>query len=728
MAIVFIDACGYSLAVRETEMRTLSTIRADLNLASEVVVALGGEVTGIAGDGFCATFRSVSVAVEASLRVQETLSEQVGNYDRGFRIGVHVGDTFEIDRQIIGNTVNTAARIESAGSAGDVLVSSAVRNSLQGGNDFRFVSIGYPTLKNLGNSLELFKVIRVSDQGSLTKARLELIGYPKYWGSQNTLLDLSNEQTMLLSLLACSQGVFSAHRAGEIIWEDQSTSERSALLERLVDATNEHTGLATLISLVRDKDLIYLNQQELEIDVTEPTAEPSNNRLLEGFKCRSAAFMDWLQHQRSAVRCINQDGASLVSKTDLTTQPTPNASWVETTRTNFVIGLLASDVGAGSEKASFVANIVAEQLSKSLSETEALIVQDYRTPNVPGPYNSSPSHGVGPDLFLQCRASACESMLQVSVTAMRPEDRKVIWNQNVVADQGDFLGLSTSSVAAFVSYATDALLTALVNGRHMRDPAAHHAAKTAISAVHHLLTMSGPGLDHLQADILAAYEIDPKPVYLAWLAYFTTFQIGERYGTWDIELEERARELARRAVEADADNGTVLGLVAHVYSYVFREFSIAQDLSDRALELSPYRAMCWDSAAMLYCYTDRPRLAVEAANKARVIGRHSPYRHLFDGASCVASLVNGDFEQAVKFGENVMAVQPQFKAVMRYLAASYGHLGDHTKGEKALHRLVELEPDMSLTSIREDWFPVPTRFSAKLMEDGLSRIGLPKQI
>ena len=87
MAIVFIDACGYSLAVRETEMRTLSTIRADLNLASEVVVALGGEVTGIAGDGFCATFRSVSVAVEASLRVQETLSEQVGNYDRGFRIG-----------------------------------------------------------------------------------------------------------------------------------------------------------------------------------------------------------------------------------------------------------------------------------------------------------------------------------------------------------------------------------------------------------------------------------------------------------------------------------------------------------------------------------------------------------------------------------------------------------------------------------------------------------------
>ncbi|WP_209504527.1 MULTISPECIES: adenylate/guanylate cyclase domain-containing protein [unclassified Ruegeria] len=586
-AILFLDACDYSAAVREDELETLARIRRDLNCVSDLVNSFRGRVTGLTGDGLCAVFPSARAAVETALGVQDVLTHAPDRYAKGYRIGIHLGDTFEVDQQIIGDAVNTAARIESVGSSGEVLVSSVVRNALRGRQDFLFNSIGRPNLKNIGATLELFKVARAT-----------------------------------------------------------------------IDVPYEKDGKAQPVPVP-----------------TKPTA----------FRSEQMSF--------------------------------------SIPRPNFVIGLLSPDVGGSSETATFVSNIVAEQLSKSLTETEALEVQDYRVPQVALPKEPL---SAGPDLFLQCRASTCGSMLQVSATAMRSEDRKVIWSQNVVADQGDFLGQNCSGLTSFISYATDALLTALLNGRHMRDPASHHAAKTAVAAVHHLLTMTGPGLDQLEADILAAYELDPKPVYLAWLAYVTTFKVGERYGTWDATLEAQARDLARRAVEADPDNGTVLGLVAHVHSYVFREFSVAQDLVDRALELSPYRAMSWDSAAMLYCYTDRPTLAVEAAQKARLIGRHSPYRHLFDGAGCVAALVNGEFEKSIRFGESVMEVQPQFKTVMRYLAAAYGHAGDRQRGEFALQRLTNLEPDMSLACIQQDRFPVPTRFSAQLMESGLSRIGLPQ--
>ncbi len=588
-AILFLDACDYSVEVREAELETLATIRRDLNCASELVQSFSGRVTGLTGDGLCAVFPSARAAVETALGMQEVLTKSAERYAKGYRIGVHLGDTFEVDQQIIGDAVNTAARIEAACSSGEVLVSSIVRNALRGRHDFLFTSIGRPKLKSIGASLELFTASRATIEGALEQ--LESASY-----------------------------------------------------------------------------------------VPVPTSQPA---------------------------------CATVSSSVLRPRP------------NFVIGLLTPDVGAGSETATFVSNIVAEQLSKSLTETEALEVQDYRVSQIPLPTEPL---AAGPDLFLQCRAASCGDMLQVSATAMRSEDRKVIWSQNVVADRGDFLGQNCSGLTSFISYATDALLTALLNGRHMRDPAAHHAAKTAVAAVHHLLTMSGPGLDELEADILAAYELDPKPVYLAWLAYVTTFKIGERYGTWDATLEAQARDLARRAVDADPNNGTVLGLIAHVHSYVFREFSVAQDLVDRALELSPYRAMSWDSAAMLYCYTDRPALAVEAVEKARLIGRHSPYRHLFDGAGCVASLVSGDFENSIKLGESVMQVQPQFKTVMRYLAAAYGHSGNRQLGEHALQRLTALEPDMSLACIQQDRFPVPTRFSAHLMESGLSRIGLPQQV
>ncbi|MCX8955673.1 hypothetical protein OU790_19845, partial [Ruegeria sp. NA] len=75
-------------------------------------------------------------------------------------------------------------------------------------------------------------------------------------------------------------------------------------------------------------------------------------------------------------------------------------------------------------------------------------------------------------------------------------------------------------------------------------------------------------------------------------------------------------------------------------------------------------------------------------------------------AGCVAALVNGEFEKSIRFGESVMEVQPQFKTVMRYLAAAYGHAGDQQRGEFALQRLTHLEPDMSQACIQQDRFPV----------------------
>jgi tetratricopeptide (TPR) repeat protein len=304
----------------------------------------------------------------------------------------------------------------------------------------------------------------------------------------------------------------------------------------------------------------------------------------------------------------------------------------------------------------------------------------------------------------------------------------MIWSQSVIAEQNEFLDPTGTSVDRFVSYATDALLSLLAAGKHMRDPSAHQAAKSAIGAVHRLLTMTGPGLDRVEADIMTAYELDPKPVYLAWLAYMSTFHVGERYGRRDAEFEEQTRALARRALESGQHNALVLGLVAHVHSYVFHEFSFANDLISSAIEANPFRSMTWDTAALLYSYTDRPDKAMEAALNARRLGKHSPYRHLFDGACCVAALVNGRVEEAIRYGESVMAVQPGFKAVLRYLAASYGHQGDSEHARQVLRKLIELEPDLSLEMLRDGMYPVPSKASAKIIETGLKRIGLPEHL
>jgi len=80
----------------------------------------------------------------------------------------------------------------------------------------------------------------------------------------------------------------------------------------------------------------------------------------------------------------------------------------------------------------------------------------------------------------------------------------------------------------------------------------------------------------------------------------------------------------------------------------------------------------------------------------------------------------------VRYGEGVIAVQPEFKAVLRYLAASHGHLGNIARARDLFDRLERLEPDLSVELLRDDSYPFPTPSCEALIETGLSRIGLPR--
>ncbi len=722
-AILFLDACGYSKAVRQAEFLTLSAVRADVQLASSIVESCSGQVANVAGDGVFAAFSSVGAAVDAALEIMDRLPSSVDCGLEGYRIGVHIGDTYEIDQHINGDAVNIASCIENVGAPNTVLVSRNVRDALHGRRDLKFTSIGKPFLKNIGNSIEVFHV-RKLDQATEGRMGLRLDRSLELRNPDGSCVSLNPEQAMFLAMLGTSKTALDITEVVRTIWKDLPDGMEKQHLLRIVEEINARCETAELIRVRDSEEKVALNIDAVDIELADASAARD---LLADLPRGPPAFWHWLQNLRSTIRHNEQPLVSSSLRSVRNVGSPEGRLTLIPERPNFIIGLLPPVTDPGQGEARFTANILVELLLKSLSETEAVDVFDFRFGNTDRLIYMPQERVPGPDVFLQCRAASYSDMLQVSVSALRPEDRKVVFSQNVVANHDDYSSPSSSSISLFVSYATDSLLSALAAGRHMRDPAAHHAAKTAISAVHQLLTMTGPGLEKLEADIISAYEVDPKPVYLAWLAYVITFQVGERHGPYDIELKQRARELSRRAIEADPDNGTVLGLLTHVHSYVLREFSIAEELMDRSLEISPYRAICWDSAAMLHCYSGRPQEAIKAAEKACSLGRHSPYRHLFDGAYCVASLVNGELERAVNVGEKVMAVQPEFKTVMRYLAAAYGHLGDRERGENARERLIQLEPDLSIDRVRDERFPAPSRFATKLLEGGLSKIGVPDQ-
>ena len=131
-------------------------------LAREAVVAHGGQVVKMTGDGLHAIFGDAVDALHASVRLQTGLAElerECGIPIRA-RCGMHAGAFERRDGDYYGTAVNRAARIMAAAHGGQALVSQAVASLVAGRlpPGVELVDLGPARLRDLPRSEQLFQV------------------------------------------------------------------------------------------------------------------------------------------------------------------------------------------------------------------------------------------------------------------------------------------------------------------------------------------------------------------------------------------------------------------------------------------------------------------------------------------------------------------------------------------------------------------------------------------
>jgi class 3 adenylate cyclase len=107
-----------------------------------------------AGDGFFATFDGPARAV----RCAQAIVEAVRSMGLEVRTGVHTGEVATIDGKVGGIAVSIGARVGSLAGAGDVLVSSTVKD-LTAGSGLIFEDAGEHELKGVPDRWRLYRVV-----------------------------------------------------------------------------------------------------------------------------------------------------------------------------------------------------------------------------------------------------------------------------------------------------------------------------------------------------------------------------------------------------------------------------------------------------------------------------------------------------------------------------------------------------------------------------------------
>jgi class 3 adenylate cyclase/pimeloyl-ACP methyl ester carboxylesterase len=153
LTLMFTDLVGStSAAARGDRAWTESVARLDATTA-DVATRHGGRVVKTLGDGGLVVFDGPTAAV----RCAAELAARVTESGLALRIGVHTGEVAVRGDDVSGVAAAVAARVCAAAGAGEVLVSSTVRDLVLG-SDLTFADAGWHALKGLPDEWRLWSV------------------------------------------------------------------------------------------------------------------------------------------------------------------------------------------------------------------------------------------------------------------------------------------------------------------------------------------------------------------------------------------------------------------------------------------------------------------------------------------------------------------------------------------------------------------------------------------
>jgi TolB-like protein/class 3 adenylate cyclase/Flp pilus assembly protein TadD len=161
-AILVIDVVGYSRLVGADEERTLARLRGlRSDLIDPAIAAHHGRVVKRTGDGGIVEFRSVVDAVRCAIEVQDAMVERNAGVPDGrrieFRIGIHLGDVVEeADGDLLGDSVNVAARLEVIAAPGAICLSEDAYRQVKGRLDLAVSDLGLKELKNIAEPVRVY--------------------------------------------------------------------------------------------------------------------------------------------------------------------------------------------------------------------------------------------------------------------------------------------------------------------------------------------------------------------------------------------------------------------------------------------------------------------------------------------------------------------------------------------------------------------------------------------
>lgn len=173
--VVFVDVCGFTAISENTPPdAVVKMLNSYFDVMVKEIIAQDGHIDKFIGDAIMAVFKGeyhLDRAIDAALAVRNKINSLSEMGDKQFKpkvsIGIKSGDMISgnigssslkrLDYTVIGDTVNTAARLQDSAKENQIVISESCYEKVK--ESFQCKKLGSIDLKNKTKSITIYEVI-----------------------------------------------------------------------------------------------------------------------------------------------------------------------------------------------------------------------------------------------------------------------------------------------------------------------------------------------------------------------------------------------------------------------------------------------------------------------------------------------------------------------------------------------------------------------------------------
>ena len=174
-SVIFIDICGFTkISENAPPDMVVNMLNSYFDVMVKEITALNGFIDKFIGDAIMAVFKGefhLDRAIDAALAICEKVNKLPAVGDMKFKpkvsIGIHSGEMISgnigsaslkrLDYTVIGDTVNTAARLQDAAKENQILISETCYEQVK--ESFKCEKVGSISVKNKTKPITIYQVL-----------------------------------------------------------------------------------------------------------------------------------------------------------------------------------------------------------------------------------------------------------------------------------------------------------------------------------------------------------------------------------------------------------------------------------------------------------------------------------------------------------------------------------------------------------------------------------------